>query len=79
MIIIQHPKALTEAASWKERLENMTVAHLMVPSNKPEVSLKEGKKEIQGVAQINQFLDEYESVVSGWNQDRCDMWFFDEE
>ena len=79
MIIIQHPQALTEAAGWKERLENMTVAHLMVVSNKPEPELKEGNKKVQGVNQIDQFLDEYESVVSSWNQDRCDMWFFDEE
>ena len=78
MIVIQHPQGLKEAEVWKNRLENMTVSHMLVKSNLPEARLQEGKSEAIGISAINQFLDEYEAVVKGWNQDRCDMWFFDE-
>lgn len=79
MIVLYHPKDLREATDWKSQLEQMTVAHLMVESAETTPYLREGKKEVKGIAAINQFLEEYKAFMATWNQDRCDMWFFDED
>lgn len=79
MIILSHPKHTPELANWKERLARMTVPHLLVETKANSPSLKENKSEVHGTEAINQFLGQYEKDVKGWNQDRCDMWFFEEE
>lgn len=78
MIILSYPRGLIELASWKERLERMTVPHLLMEKNTTP-TLKENNTEVIGTLAINAFLDQYEKDVQGWNQDRCDMWFFDED
>lgn len=79
MIIIHHPKGLTEATGWKEQLEQMTVPHLMIESSQEIPYLTEGDNEVTGTSAINQFLEEYKAFMAAWNQDRCDMWFLDED
>jgi len=79
MIIINHPKEVTQHAAWKARLSEMTVPHLLIETLNPVPSLKENGKETHGTEAINKFLDKYEQDIKTWNQDRCDMWFFDEE
>lgn len=79
MIILYHPRELAEANQWKAQLEQMTVAHLMIESSKEKPYLKEGDKEVSGIAAINRFLEEYKAFMTTWNQDRCDMWFLDED
>ena len=79
MIVLTHPYDLPDADHWKSRLEDMTVPHLLVPSNIKVPVIQEGEWKFEGVWAINQFLDEYELDVQAWNQDRCDMWFFDQE
>lgn len=78
MIVLYHPKDLSKAVAWKSQLEQITVAHLMVESAQATPYLREGKKEVRGIEAIDQFLEEYKSFMATWNQDRCDMWFFDE-
>lgn len=75
MIILSYPKGLTEFNTWKERLERMTVPHLLVEKDNTP-TLKENNTQITGIQAINAFLDQYEKDLKGWNQDRCDMWFF---
>lgn len=79
MIILYHPKGLVEAASWKANLEQMTVSHLILESEQENPYLREGEKEVKGIAAIDRFLTEYKAFMATWNQDRCDMWFFEEE
>lgn len=79
MIIINHPKHTPELANWKERLMQMTVPHLLVETATNSPSLIENITEVHGIQAINQFLDQYEKDIQNWNQDRCDMWFFEEE
>ncbi|MCE7997098.1 MAG: hypothetical protein HEP71_34380 [Roseivirga sp.] len=78
MIILYHPEGIPEADKWKDQLEQMNAAHLLVKSEQGAPYLKEGKREVKGVAAIDAFLAEYKTFMSSWNQDRCDMWFFDE-
>lgn len=78
MIILHHPKDSKEAPQWKNLLEELTVAHLLVVTDSPSPYLSEGKKKITGKEAIDTFLQEYKVFMKGWNQDRCDMWFFDE-
>ncbi|GAB5526657.1 MAG: hypothetical protein Roseis2KO_45290 [Roseivirga sp.] len=78
MIILYHPKELTEAADWKEQLAQMTVAHLIIESEHEVPYLTEGKRRIDGIKAISRFLEEYKTFMATWNQDRCDMWFLDE-
>ncbi|OEK04152.1 hypothetical protein [Roseivirga misakiensis] len=79
MIIIKHPKDLSQASEWKERLEKMTVPHLVLESSKPVAELVENNRNgVIGIEAINTFLNQYEKDLKGWNQDRCDKWFFDE-
>ena len=56
----------------------MTVPHLLVETTNSTPLLKEGNKEVHGVEGIDLFLEEYTQLMARWNQDRCDMWFFDE-
>ena len=79
MIVIYHPKALAQAVTWRAKLEQMTVPHLVLESDRESPCLREGKKEVKGIAAIDKFLTEYKAFMAGWNQDRCDMWFFDEQ
>lgn len=79
MIILYHPKGLIETTAWKAKLEQMTVPHLLLESEQETPYLREGKKEVKGIAAIDHFLTEYKAFMAGWNQDRCDMWFFDEQ
>ncbi|MFY0593042.1 hypothetical protein [Roseivirga sp.] len=79
MILISHPPKDANAERWKERLERMTVPHLLIASNKPMPILKENQHKVTGTAAIDSFLDEFEKDLRNWNQDRCDMWFFDED
>ncbi len=79
MIILYHPKGMAEANDWKEQLEQMTVPHLMIQSEREVPYLTEGKTQVNGVDAINQFLKEYKAFMASWNQDRCDMWFLDED
>ncbi|MBO3700620.1 hypothetical protein [Roseivirga sp. E12] len=79
MIIINHPKNSAHASRWKERLEGMTVPHLIFESSDASSRLKENTNAISGAEAIDNFLDQYEKDLKGWNQDRCDMWFFDED
>lgn len=79
MIVISHPENSAHAPRWKERLEGMTVPHLLIKSSDASSKLKENANEISGVEAIDSFLDQYEKDLKGWNQDRCDMWFFDED
>ena len=79
MIIINHPKYTPELVNWKERLVQMTVPHLLVETTSNSPTLKENETEVHGTEAINLFLDQYEKDVKDWNQDRCDMWFFEEE
>lgn len=78
MIIIYHPQTSTEASDWKALLEELTVSHMLVTNHTHIPYLREGKKEVKGVEAINQFLAEYRTFMTTWNQDRCDMWFLDE-
>lgn len=78
MIIIHHPEDHPKAPAWKSILEELCVPHLMVESANQHPTLKEGKREVPGAEAIDEFLKVYSVLVASWNQDRCDMWFFDE-
>lgn len=78
MILINYPQDSKEIDGWKSRLERMTVAHTLIQTSDLEPSLKEGNTLVYGIIAINLFLDQYEKDVKSWNQDRCDMWFFEE-
>ena len=77
MIVVEYPNGLKEAEVWKERLENMTVGHQMIGSEITRPVLTKGKERADGIAAIEQYLSKYEADLAQWNQDRCDMWFFD--
>ena len=77
MIVLEYPRGLKEAEAWKERLENMTVGHELFSSDITEPTLTKGKEKAEGIAAIDQYLSQYEQDMAQWNQDRCDMWFFD--
>ncbi len=77
MILLTCSEELKELQSWKNRLEEMVVSHTIVKSQKGEPYLKEGQRMVKGIDAINHFLNQYEKDVASWNQDRCDMWFFD--
>ena len=77
MILLEHPGELSEVKEWKERLENMTVGYQILIASIPEPKITDGKQHAVGIKAINLFLDQYEADVAQWNQDRCDMWFFD--
>ncbi|OEK01413.1 hypothetical protein BFP97_07720 [Roseivirga sp. 4D4] len=80
MIILKYPEGSKELSNWKSRLARMTVPHLLVEESNRQPSIKEGNKaEIVGAAAIDLFLNQYERDLKSWNQDRCDMWFFDEK
>lgn len=79
MIILNHPKNMPELANWKERLAQMTVPHFLIQTSATAPMLKENGTEVRGTEAINDFLDQYEKDLKAWNQDRCDMWFFEEE
>lgn len=79
MIILKYPEGSKELMNWKSRLASMTVPHLLVEHSNEKPSIQEGNKnEIFGAEAIDSFLDQYEKDLKAWNQDRCDMWFFDE-
>jgi len=80
MIILKYPEGSKELINWKSRLASMTVPYLLIADSNRQPSIKENNKaEIFGAAAINLFLDQYERDLRSWNQDRCDMWFFDEK
>jgi len=77
MIVIESPQGLDRAKDWQERLANMTVAHQLIFTAISSPKLTEGKQKVTGIEAIEAFLAAYEKDVAAWNQDRCDMWFFD--
>ncbi len=78
MIVLEYNRHLKEADHWKERLEKMTVGFQLLKTSRAVPLLTEGRNKVEGITAINQFLDQYEKDMAEWNQDRCDMWFFDE-
>lgn len=78
MIVLEFPEGLNEVSVWKERLEKMTVGHQLLATSITIPQLTNGKEKVKGITHINHYLDQYEADVAQWNQDRCDMWFFDE-
>lgn len=77
MIILSCPANTDALARWKSRLEAMSVPHLIIASSSHIAFIQEGDNKFEGVEAINSFLHQYEEDVKAWNQDRCDMWFFD--
>lgn len=78
MIRLLHPSGLSEAEKWKAELEEMAVPFRFEVTENKQPVLMEGSRKIEGVASIERFFIEYKTFLSSWNQDRCDMWFFDE-
>lgn len=77
MITVFYPKGLIAAQGWEEKLQELTVPYLMIETQSDSPWLRESKREFHGSKAIDDFLKEYATLMTNWNQDRCDMWFFE--
>ncbi|MCB0555815.1 MAG: hypothetical protein KDD02_19870 [Phaeodactylibacter sp.] len=72
MIKVFYPHWNSEIQDWKEKLEELVVAHRFVPDvNLPEARLEAWEEVVVGIAPIQEYLKKLEEEVNDWRAPRC--------
>lgn len=79
MIIIKYNTThQPRVANWQTRLDAIFAKYqFILDETLSDAELTEGAKKAIGPNAIDAYLDEQESLVAGWYEDRCDKYEFD--
>ncbi|RFZ90998.1 hypothetical protein D0C36_18815 [Mucilaginibacter conchicola] len=72
------PKNSDKVVSWQVRLDRQLFKYeLKEDASLAIATLQDGDKLVEGVNAIDAYLDELDTLVNGWYEDRCDKYEFD--
>lgn len=79
MITLTYPsKNSNKVVSWQVRLDRQLFKYeLKEDAGLATARLQDGNKLVEGITAIEAYLDDLETLVNGWYEDRCDRYEFD--